>query len=107
MGLLSAGILSGAVTARDVPHAFLMAVMVYPDELYDSDFCQMSFAEFLHGLGAVAFLHHEPTPLREVLERLMGVLAQGQPAGLLTGLLRALGWLCFFMANLDHFLRRL
>merc|ERR1711920_849255 len=79
-----------AVPARDVPHAFLMAVMVYSDELYNFDFCQLSFVEFLHGLGAIAFLRHESQPLEKSLDRLLVSLSHDQPAGLLTGLLRTL-----------------
>merc|ERR1711920_293084 len=79
--LTSTGTLNSVVTARDVPQAFLMAVMVYVDELYDVDFCQMSFVEFLHGLSAIAFLQRDDCPFVTTLERLLAGLAEGQMAG--------------------------
>lgn len=44
---------------RDATYAFLLATPLRADELYNLDFCFMSYIEFLHGLGAAAFLQDE------------------------------------------------
>uniref|UniRef100_A0A7S2M1D5 EF-hand domain-containing protein n=1 Tax=Zooxanthella nutricula TaxID=1333877 RepID=A0A7S2M1D5_9DINO len=49
--------------ARDVPYAFQLGLQLYQDELFDLDFAQMTFLEFLHGLGAAAHLRADAEPL--------------------------------------------
>lgn len=87
--LISGDVFNEAFLARDVPYAFLMGMQVYPDELFSLDFAQMNFLEFLHGLGAVAYLRRENGPLAARLSRLVSVLLQANGQGMM-GLLRGL-----------------
>lgn len=78
-----------AFPARDVRYVFSMGLQLYPDELYNLDFAQMTFLEFLHGIGAVAHLRREPGPLAERLGRLVvGLAAWSKVGGLLKSLKR-------------------
>jgi len=85
--LLGSDAFNEAFPQRDAQWAFQLAMQAYPDELFDLRYSQMSFLEFLHGLGAAAFLRGGAAPLAARLEDVVRGLVGSQ---LFMGFLRVL-----------------
>jgi len=85
--LADAGAFTESFPQREAMYAFAMGMQLYPDELFDVTSSKMSFLEFLHGLGAAAYLRRENVPLAATLEPLLKRVAGSR---LLTGMLRML-----------------
>jgi len=97
--LIELSAFNDAFPARDSSYAFMLGVQLYHDEVFELDFAQMSFLEFLHGLGAAGYLRcgsmatgwgRVPAKrLASDLDQLLdGLLGPGKPS--LLGLLRGL-----------------
>jgi len=85
--LAEAEVFNEAFPQREAPYAFLMGMQLYADELYSLDFATMAHLEFIHGLGAAAFLSLQEASLEEKLENILNVLGGKH---LLGGFLRGL-----------------
>jgi len=67
------GAYDGDFQQRHAAIAFRMGMMTQPDECYSSRFQEMTFLEFLYGLGAVVFLRggYRPDNIAELMEEFL------------------------------------